>query len=397
MTTSNPLLTIPDYEDRARETVPGALFNTMFGTHGAPDWVTNTNNVLAFHKSHLRPRVLVDVSHRNLSTEVLGHEISLPVILAPAGSHQRVHPQGELASARAAGSMGTIMTLSTTASYNIEEVAEVATGPLWFQLYFFQDRELSGSLVRRAESAGYTALLLTVDNLGAPTTEREHRYAHTLSTSRILKNLVDLDQPHLPSSIDFRESLESALNWTDLEWLRSITSMPLVIKGIQTAEDAKLCIEHGADALIVSNHGGHTLLGTTGTINLLPEVMDVVGDRMEVFLDGGIRRGTDVLKALALGAKAVFVGRAMLWGLAVDGEHGVRRVLEILKDELDVAMGLCGVTDVNNVDRRLVAATNGYVRKSDVVGQLDRLAKLVDQGYLTRHEYETEKGKLLAA
>ena len=396
MTTSNPLLTVPDYEARARETVPEAVFNRMFGTYGAPDWVTNTNNVLAFHETRLRPRVLVDVSQRNLSTEVLGQKISFPVMLAAAGSHQRVHPQGELASARAAGAAGTILALSTVSSFSIEEVAEVATEPLWFQLYFFQDRELTETLVRRAEMAGYTALLLTVDNLGAPTTERDFRYAYTLNAERVLKNLATTDLPNVPDSSNFRDRLESALNWSDLEWVRSITNMPLVIKGIQTAEDARLCIEHGVDAILVSNHGGHTLLGTTGSVNLLPEVMDVVGDRMDVYLDGGIRHGTDVLKALALGAKAVFVGRAMFWGLAVDGENGVRRVLEILRDELDVAMGLCGVKDVNNVDRNLVEATNGYVRKSDLVGQLERLAKLVDQGYLTREEFETQKGKLLA-
>ena len=395
MTTSNPLLTVPDYEARARETVPEAVFNRMFGTHGAPDWVTNTNNVTAFHETHLRPRVLVDVSQRNLSTEVLGQKISFPVMLAAAGSHQRVHPQGELASARAAGSVGTIMALSTVSSFSIEEVAEVATEPLWFQLYFFQDRELTETLVRRAERAGYRALLLTVDNLGAPTTERDFRYAYTLTAERILKNLATTDLPNVPDSSNFRDCLESALNWSDLEWVRSITNMPLVIKGIQTAEDARLCIEHGVDAILVSNHGGHTLLGTTGSINLLPEVMDVVGDRMDVLLDGGIRHGTDVLKSLALGAKAVFVGRAMFWGLAVDGENGVRRVLEILRDELDVAMGLCGVTDVNNVDKRLVAATNGRGSKSDVVGQLERLARLAEKGYLTRDEFDAQKGKLL--
>jgi isopentenyl diphosphate isomerase/L-lactate dehydrogenase-like FMN-dependent dehydrogenase len=234
-----------------------------------------------------------------------------------------------------------------------------------------------------------------VDNLGAPTTERDFRYAYTLTAERILKNLATTDLPNVPDSSNFRDCLESALNWSDLEWVRSITNMPLVIKGIQTAEDARLCIEHGVDAILVSNHGGHTLLGTTGSINLLPEVMDVVGDRMDVLLDGGIRHGTDVLKSLALGAKAVFVGRAMFWGLAVDGENGVRRVLEILRDELDVAMGLCGVTDVNNVDKRLVAATNGRGSKSDVVGQLERLARLAEKGYLTREEFDAQKGKLL--
>lgn len=396
MTTQLPLLTVPDYEARARDTIPRALFDRLFGTYGAPDWVTNTNNLAAFNAVKLRPRVLVDVSHRNLTTEVLGQKINFPVMLAPTGTHQRAHPQGELASARAAGAMGTIMGLSTASSYSIEEVAEVATGPLWFQLYFFRDRELTEILVRRAHNAGYTALMLTVDNLGARSREREHRYAYTLQSERILKNFVGIELPNLPTRDNFGESFESALNWSDLEWLRSITPMPLAIKGIQTAEDARLCVEYGANALVVSNHGGHALQGTKGTIEMLPEVAEAVGDRAEVFLDGGIRRGGDVLKALALGAKAVFIGRAIFWGLSVDGEAGVRRVLDILRDELDVAMGLSGVTDVKNVDRSLVEGPSGRGLETDVVGQLERLARLLEQGYLTRQEFETQKAKLLA-
>jgi isopentenyl diphosphate isomerase/L-lactate dehydrogenase-like FMN-dependent dehydrogenase len=172
--------------------------------------------------------------------------------------------------------------------------------------------------------------------------------------------------------------------------------MPLVIKGIQTAEDARLCVQHGADALVVSNHGGHALPGSKGTIELLPEVMDAVGDRLEVYMDGGIRRGADVLKALALGAKAVFIGRPIFWGLSVGGEAGVCHVLDILRDELNVAMGLCGVTGVRNVPRSLVQGPNGGGRQGDVVSRLERLAKLQEQGYLTREEFDTQKAKLLA-
>jgi 4-hydroxymandelate oxidase len=288
------------------------------------------------------------------------------------------------------------MALSTASSYSIEEVAEVATGPVWFQLYFFRDRELTEILVRRAQRAGYKALLLTVDNLGARSREREYRYAYTLQAERTLKNFAGIELPNLPTRDNFGDSFESALNWSDLEWLRSITSMPLVIKGVQTAEDARLCAEYGADGLIVSNHGGHALQGTQGTIEMLPQVVNAVGDRLEVFLDGGIRRGTDVLKSLALGAKAVFIGRAIFWGLSVDGEAGVRRVLAILQDELDVAMGLCGVTDVKKVDKSLVVGPDGGRGGDDVVSQLERLARLLEQGYLTRSEFETQKAKLLA-
>ncbi len=219
-----PLLTIADYEARARETMPKAVFDRLFGTYGAPDFVTNTNNIAAFDALRLRPRVLVGVSLRDLSIAVLGQRIRFPVILAPAGSHQRAHPQGELASARAAGAAGTIMGLSTAASYSIEEVAEAAPGPLWFQLYFFKDRELTAALVQRANRTGYSALMLTVDNLGANSREREYRYAYTLLDDRIWRNLADTGLPNVPTRDNVLESFEAALNWSDLEWLRSITS-----------------------------------------------------------------------------------------------------------------------------------------------------------------------------
>ena len=395
MTTQPTLLTIADYEARAKETMPKALFDRLFGDLGAPDWTTNTTNVTAMEAVKLRPRILVDVSEKDMTTEVLGEEISFPVMLAPTGTHQRAHPMGELAATRAAGAAGTILGLSTASSYSIEEVAEVATKPLWFQLYFFQDRELTEILVRRAERAGYTAMMLTVDNLAGTSREREYRYAYILEQERTLKNFQGIELPNLPTRETFTESFESALNWSDLEWLRSLTSMPLIIKGIQTAEDARLCAEYGAEALVVSNHGGHALQGTEGTIDMLPQVADAVGDRMEVYLDGGVRKGSDVLKALSLGARAVFIGRPIFWGLSIGGEDGVTNVLEILRTELSVAMGLCGVTDVKKVDRSL--ALHPHDRSDGgVVGQLERLARLLEQGYLTRDEFEAQKGRLLA-
>ena len=395
MVTSNPLLSIPDYEARAKETIPKSLFDHQFGAYGAHDWVTMTNNLAALAAIKLRPRVLRDVSHRSLSTEVLGQRISFPVMLAPAGTHQRAHPEGELASARAAGSVGTILALSTASSYSIEEVAEVATGPLWFQLYYFPDRALNENLVRRAEEAGYTTLVLTVDNAAGQTREREYRYAYTLELERRMANLVGIELPNVPTADNFANSMDPGLNWSNVDWLRSITSLPLVVKGIQTAEDARLCLEHGVDGIIVSNHGGHCLEGSSGTIEMLPEVVDAAGDKLEVFVDGGIRRGTDVLKSLALGAKAVFIGRAMFWGLSVDGEAGVRHVLEILREELDVTMGLCGVTDVNNVEKSVVLQPNGGRNGDDTVRRLERLAGLLERGYLTREEFEAQKAKLL--
>ena len=394
MTSPTPLLNVLDYETRTRETLPRALFDRLFGTYGDPDWVTNTANVAAFDAVKLRPRVLVDVTNRQLSTEVLGQKISFPVMLAPAGTHQWAHPRGELASAAAAGAVGTVLSLSTHSSYSIEEVADVATGPLWFQLYFSRDLEVTETLVRRAQQAGYSALLLTVDQQHR-NREREFRHGYPLDNQRTLKNFVDFQQPDIPSWETMGQDFDLSLSWSRLEWLRNITTMPLVIKGVQTAEDARLCVEHGVDALIVSNHGGHAVQGTMGTIDMLPEVVDAVGERLEVYLDGGLRRGTDVLKALALGAKAVFVGRAMFWGLAVGGEDGVRRILEILRDELDVAMILCGVTDVKTVDSGLVSVPNGRGQRAGVASELERMAGLVDRGYLTRAEFDVQKAKLL--
>ena len=395
MTTQIPLLTVPDYEARARQTMPTALFDRLFGAYGGPTMLSNTNNLRAMDSVKLRPRVLADVSHRELSTEVLGNRISLPVMLAPTGTHQRAHPEGELASTKAAGGAGTILSLSTAASYSIEEVAEVATGPLWFQLYFFKDRELTEILVRRAQDAGYQALVLTVDNLGARSTEREQRYAYTLQAERILKNFVGIELPNLPTRDNFGASFESALHWSDLEWLRSLTTMPLVIKGIQTAEDARLCAENGVEGLVVSNHGGHALDGTEGTIDMLPEVVDAVGDRLEVYVDGGIRHGSDVLKCLALGAKAAFVGRPIFWGLSVNGQDGLSHILEIFRDELDVAMGLCGLTNVKNASPSLVSRLNGRSRGDGVIGSLERLVELLEQGYIDRNEFDSLKAKLL--
>ncbi len=396
MITLSQLLTIDDFEARAREILPQEMFSRMFGAYGAPYWVSNTSNLDAFDAIKLRPRVLTGSTPRDLSTEVLGQKISLPIMLGAADHHTRAHPQGELASARAAGSMGTILGVATGSGYSIEEIAEVATGPLWFQLYFLADREIDKELVQRAERAGYSALLLTVDNQVPHSTPREERYTYFLESENIWKNLSTIERAKSFKRHSFADNWEMSLSWSDVEWLRSITSMPIVIKGVQTAEDAALCVENGVDGVLVSNHGGHGAENTIGTIDMLPEVVDAVNGKIDVFLDGGIRRGRDVLKALAIGAKAVFVGRAMFWGLAIDGEAGVRRALEILRHELDVAMGLCGVTDVKSVPRNLVAMPNDS-NGSGVVSELERLAALVEKGHLTKAEFETQKARLLGS
>jgi 4-hydroxymandelate oxidase len=364
--TSSSLNSVRDYEHQARARLPRGMWDRLFGDYGAPDWQTCTNNIDGFEAVKLRPRVLVDVSSRSLATTALGTEISLPVMIAPSGHHQRVHADGELATARAAGGADTIMILSTAASYSIEEVAAVATGPLWSQLYFMRDRRVTEWLIGRAEDAGYRALVITVDNPGVRSSEwdnstswnleREAEIAATLEPDRVLRNFRGTDMPgaaELGTRGAFHAGWES-LTWADLAWLRERTSLPLVIKGIQTGADARLCREHGVDGLVVSNHGGFALPGARATVETLPEVVAEAGD-VEVYLDGGVRRGTDVLKAVALGARAVLIGRAQVWGLAVDGERGISRVLELLRTELDQAMAFCGVSDIRRVDRALVA------------------------------------------
>lgn len=365
------LITVADYEAQSREVLPRVLFDVLFGSHGAPGFEAETNNLDAFAATRLRPRVMVGVQRRKLSTTVLGQNVSLPVLLAPAGYHQRAHPEGELASARAAHAAGTILTVSTASTFSIEEVAAGSHGPLWFQLYLFKDRGLDEALVRRAEAAGYKALMITVDHLGR-SREREirfdfsrtgeHRVVHTIDPERVLRNFAGFDFGGQGGGDSYRAHFDEDFKWSDLAWLRSITSLPLVIKGIQTAEDARLCREHGIDALVVSNHGGHAAPDALGTLETLPEVVAAAGDGLEVYLDGGVRRGADVLKALALGARAVLIGRPIFWGLAIGGEDGLRRVLEILGAELDSTMALCGVTDVEHVDPRLAAPPASWYR-----------------------------------
>jgi isopentenyl diphosphate isomerase/L-lactate dehydrogenase-like FMN-dependent dehydrogenase len=363
MSHNNHLLTVSDYETRSRELFPPQLFEANFSTDGGR-FEANTRNIQAFNSARLRPRVLVGVGTCKVSTTVLGQNIGVPVMIAPAGVHQRAHPDGELATARAAASAGTVMVLSQHSTYTIEEVAEVATGSLWFQLYFLKDRAITERLVLRAEEAGYKALMVTVDHVG--NLQSEHQIVD--ASWRVLSNFAGTDLEGLSASEVYHNRFEWDLNWSDLEWLRARTSLPLVVKGIQTAEDAELCREHGVNAIVVSNHGGHALPDAKGTLETLPEVVDSVRGELEVYMDGGVRRGSDVLKALALGARAVFIGRPLFWGLRVDGERGVLDVLNILRSELESTMRLCGVTNVEHVSRSLVSMPASWDPERSLVG-----------------------------
>ncbi|MEI8256394.1 MAG: alpha-hydroxy acid oxidase, partial [Deltaproteobacteria bacterium] len=305
------------------------------------------------------PRVLVDVGAIDLHTTVLGTTIDLPVLVAPMAAQRLAHPEGELAMARAAARAGTVNVVSTLSTVPLEAIAAASTGPRWFQLYAHRDRGLTMSLMERAAEAGYRALVLTVD---APVLGRrlaDVRNGFKLPTGLTMANFeaaasksTEAHESALAGYVATRH--DPTLTWRDLDWIRTHANMPLVLKGILRADDARRAVEHGADAIIVSNHGGRQLDGTPAAIDALEEIVDAVAGRCEVLMDGGIRWGTDVLKALALGARAVLVGRPLLWGLAVGGEQGVQRVFDILRDDLTTAMTLTGCPTVPAVDRTVV-------------------------------------------
>ncbi len=327
-----------DYETLAQARLEPNVWS--YYSSGSDDEVTLRANRTAFERIRLRPRMLVDVSTCDMRTTVLGTPLSMPILLAPTAFHGLAHPEGECATARAAGKANTLMVASTSSTRSLEDIAREASGPLWFQLYF-SDRKSSEELVHRAEAAGYRAIVITVD---APRWGHKERAIRSGFSIPAKANFTDQDAA--------KENI--SLTWASLVWLRSLTSLPLVLKGIFTSEDAILAVKHGMDGIIVSNHGGRQLDGVSASIEVLPEVVKAVDGRCEVYLDGGIRRGTDILKALALGARAVLVGRPILWGLAVSGAEGVSHVLEILRSELALAMVLAGRPTLDDVDRSLV-------------------------------------------
>jgi 4-hydroxymandelate oxidase len=349
-----------DYEARARQVLPHNIWD--FIDAGAMDETTTRRNRSAFEALTLRPRFLRDISERNISTTVLGEEISLPVMIAPAGSHAMAHPDGELATARGAGMANTLMMLSTSSNYSLEEVANAASGPLWFQLYH-RGYELTEMLVRRAEEAGYKVICLTVDTPVPSPKERDlrNRFQRTLE----LGNFRDLNRPRSEiSGTDETPGWEVSrvppLTWRELEWLRSLTSLPLVLKGVRTAEDTHVAVESGVEGILVSTHGGRQMDMTMSAIEMVPEVVEAAKGHAEVYVDSGIRRGSDVVKALALGARAVAIGRPLFWGLAVDGADGVHGVLELLREEIDRCMAYCGQADIRELESALVNIPHGW-------------------------------------
>ncbi len=349
-----------DLEERARKSLSQMAYD--FYASGANDEITLRENRAAYERILLLPRVLVDVSVRDMSTTVLGERVSMPILIAPTALQGLAHPEGEIATTRAAGAAKTLTTLATLSNTSIEEAMAVATGPAWFQLYVFRDRAISASLVQRAEAAGCKAVVLTVDVPMPGQRERDVRNRLTLPDHLSLKNLVQAGCHEFPKNVGADSGMavyvaslfDPALTWKDIEWLAGVTKLPVLVKGILRADDARRAVNHGAAGIIVSNHGARQLDTTPATISVLPEVVDAVAGAVEVYVDGGIRRGTDVLKAMAYGARAVLVGRPILWGLAVGGEAGVKYVLEMLRQEFDLAMALSGCPRLSAISRDLV-------------------------------------------
>jgi len=369
-------LTIADLKERARRRVPKMFFE--YADSGAWTEGTYRANEEDFHKIKLRQRVLVDMTNRSLESEMIGEKVSMPVAIAPTGFTGMQHADGEMLAAQAAEEFGVPFTLSTMSICSIEDVRSVTSKPFWFQLYVMQDRDFVLNLIDRAKAAGCSALVLTLDlqilgqrhkdlrnGLSAPPrftpkhlwqmATRPFWCLDMLGTKRRTfgnivghaKGVGDLSSLSSWTS----EQFDPQLSWKDIEWIRERWGGKLILKGILDEEDARMSLDSGADAIIVSNHGGRQLDGAASSISMLPRIVDAVGDRMEVHLDGGIRSGQDVLKALCYGAKGTYIGRPFLYGLGAGGKAGVRRTLEIIRKELDVTMALCGERDVKNLSR----------------------------------------------
>jgi 4-hydroxymandelate oxidase len=353
------LQTLADYRRAARARLPQMAWD--YFRSGADGGETLRENRRAYRRWQFWPRMLVDVSTRDLGTEILGARLSMPIAIAPTAYQRLAHPDGEVAMARAAAGAGTLLCAATLATTTLEDVAAAASGPCWFQLYVHRDRGLVRELIERAQKAGYGALVITVDTPVLGRRLADERNGFRLPPSLRMANFPDGQMTFKEdgSALNhyFAARHDAALSWRDLDWIRSLTTLPIILKGILRSDDAARAAASGCEGIMVSNHGGRQLDGVPATLDALPGVVAAVaGTRTVVMFDGGVRSGGDVLKALALGARLVLVGRPLLWGLAVAGEAGARHVLELLRAELDRAMTLAGCPSLAAIDRDLVRA-----------------------------------------
>jgi isopentenyl diphosphate isomerase/L-lactate dehydrogenase-like FMN-dependent dehydrogenase len=350
-------------EAAARERLPQAVYDYYAG--GAEDEVTLRANRAAYRRLFLRPRVLVDTSAIDTRVTLLGETLPHPVLLAPTAFQRLAHADGEAGTARAAAAQDAIYIVSTFATTSVEDIAAASDARLWFQLYVLRDRGLTRDLVRRAEAAGARALCLTVTVPAQGRRERDARNAFRLPDGYAMANFRGHRQAGMPAAAGsgleafIHAELDGTLTWDAVAWLRSITSLPVLLKGVVTPEDARLALEHGAAGLIVSNHGGRQLDGAEPTVVALPRVADAVAGRAPVLVDGGVRRGSDIVKALASGATAVAIGRPYLWGLATGGQAGVEAVIADLRGELVRTMALVGRPRIADLDRSLLSDFTG--------------------------------------
>ena len=345
-----------EYEPVARERLSQIAYDYIVG--GAADEITLRRNRERFDGILLKPRVLVNVSKIDTRLELFGQQFDFPILLAPAAYQKIMHPEGELAAARGAGAAGATLVVSTFATTAIEDIARSATARLWFQIYVQRDRAFTRDLIQRAEAAGCQALMITVDTPILGLREREKRSSFTLPPGMERENLKMLGSEATRAE-HFKESamysiLDPTLDWDRIGWMRSVARVPVILKGILTPEDARLAAEQGVSGILVSNHGGRNLDTVPATIEALPAVVEAIEDRIPILLDGGVRRGTDVVKALGLGARAVLIGRPYLWGLAAGGSAGVQRVVELLRAELVGAMTLCGTPTLAHINRNVL-------------------------------------------
>jgi 4-hydroxymandelate oxidase len=348
-------VSLSDFEGVAHERMSHMAWEYI--NSGAADEITLRWNREAFDRIRLNPRVLRDTSALNTKVKVLGQELPFPVILAPTSLHKLAHPEGELATARGAGAAGAAMVLSTLSSTSVEDVAKVATQPLWFQLYVQKDRGFTEHLVARAEACGCKALVVTVDTPTDGARNRQQRAKFHLPSGVEFANLkgMKVETAGMDSEKSvFKNLLPNQLTWKDIEWLQSKAKVPVLLKGILNADDADIAARSGVAGILVSNHGARNLDTVPATIDALPRVTDKVAGRIVVLMDGGVRRGTDVLKAMALGANAVLIGRPVFYGLATGGADGVTKVLNILRHEFEMAMALSGIDSVEKIDRSVL-------------------------------------------
>lgn len=364
-----PLINVAAYGRAARSKLAKDVCDYFEG--GALDEITLRENTAGWERLKLFYRVLAGVGNRDMTTTVLGQPISMPIVVAPTAFHKLACEAGEIAAARAAKATGTLFILSSLSNTAMEAVfadppspgcgaTGAARSPRWFQLYIYKDREITRELVKRAEAAGAEAIVLTVDAPGLGTRERDTRNSFRLPDGLAVANLAPLGKGKMPEvagsglAAYVRENFKADLGFDDLDWLCGSTRLPVVVKGVCRGDDARRVAEHGAKAVVVSNHGGRQLDTAPPTCEVLPHVVEAAGDRCEIYVDGGVRRGSDVLKAIALGARAVLIGRPILWGLCVAGEQGAMDVLEIFRRELDEAMLLCGCTRISDIDGALL-------------------------------------------